>query len=142
MIHGLIADTRSSILFLSRLPVSYSAQTTLPDFRKSARCFAFAGMLIAIPTALVLWVASLSGLPALVAALLGVATMMFVTGALHEDGLADTLDGFWGGHSKQRKLEIMRDSAIGTYGVLGLVVTVLLRVGLLSHLIDQIICKC
>ena len=137
MIHGLIADTRTSILFLSRLPMSYSTQTTLPDFRRSSRCFALAGIVIAIPAALILWISFSAGMPPMVSAILGVATMVIVTGALHEDGLADTMDGFWGGHSKQRKLEIMRDSAIGTYGVLGLLVTVLLRVALYSYLITE-----
>ncbi|NKB51237.1 MAG: adenosylcobinamide-GDP ribazoletransferase [Rhizobiaceae bacterium] len=138
MIHRLFADTRSSILFLSRLPVSYSAQTSRPDFSYSARCFAFAGLVIAIPAALILWITFNTGLPAPAVAILAVATMIIVTGALHEDGLADTADGFWGGHSKQRKLEIMRDSAIGTYGVLGLTVTIFLRVAFYTYLIESL----
>lgn len=138
MIQEIFADTRSSILFLSRLPVSYSAHATLPDFNRSARCFAFAGLIIALPAAFVLWVATSSGLPALITAILTISTMMIVTGALHEDGLADTVDGFWGGQSKQRKLEIMRDSMIGTYGVLGLLMSVSLRVALLAHLIVEL----
>ncbi|MEP1208261.1 MAG: adenosylcobinamide-GDP ribazoletransferase [Rhizobiaceae bacterium] len=138
MIQGLIADTRSSVLFLSRLPMSYSAQTALPDFSQSSRCFAFAGLIIALPAALILWITFATGMPASVSALLSIATMVIITGALHEDGLADTVDGFWGGHSRQRKLDIMRDSTIGTYGVLGLVVTILLRVVLLTYLIDSV----
>ncbi len=53
--------------------------------------------------------------------------MMLMTGALHEDGLADVVDGFWGGHTLERKLAIMRDSAIGTYGTLALIVVTGLR---------------
>ncbi len=138
MIQKLFVDTRSSILFLSRLPVSYSAQPNLPDFSYSARCFAVAGLVIAIPAALILWITFNTGLPAPVVAILAVATMIIVTGALHEDGLADTVDGFWGGHSKQHKLEIMRDSSIGTYGTLGLILTILLRVVLYTHLIENL----
>ena len=56
------------------------------------------------------------------------------TGALHEDGLADVADGFGGGASRARKLEIMRDSRIGTYGVCALVLSFMLRVGVLASL--------
>ena len=137
MIQRLFADTRSSILFLSRLPVSYSTQSNLPEFNYSARCFAFAGLIIAIPAALILWITFSTGLPVPAVAIMAVTTMIIVTGALHEDGLADMIDGFWGGHTKQRKLEIMRDSAIGIYGTLGLILTILLRVILYAHLIDH-----
>jgi adenosylcobinamide-GDP ribazoletransferase len=80
----------------------------------------------------------MSGLNARVVSILSVAVMALVTGALHEDGLADTVDGFWGGHSRERKLEIMRDSSIGAYGVLALLLTVLLRIVLLSLLIESL----
>lgn len=69
--------------------------------------------------------------PAAVAAVL---MTIVVTGALHEDGLADTVDGLWGGASPMRRLEIMRDSGIGTYGALALAGDLLLRVGLLAPL--------
>ena len=60
------------------------------------------------------------GLALYLSVILGLATTLFVTGAMHEDGLADCADGFWGGFTKERRLEIMKDSQIGTYGVLGL----------------------
>jgi adenosylcobinamide-GDP ribazoletransferase len=63
-----------------------------------------------------------------------VAAAIMVTGALHEDGLADTADGLWGGWEPARRLEIMRDSRIGTYGVLALVLAVGLRASLLAGL--------
>ncbi len=56
---------------------------------------------------------------------LGLLAMM--TGAMHEDGLADTVDGFWGGWTVQRRLEIMKDSHIGSYGVIALVLSLGLR---------------
>jgi adenosylcobinamide-GDP ribazoletransferase len=67
------------------------------------------------------------GLPVMPAAALALAATVLVTGALHEDGLADTADGFGGGATATRKLEIMRDSRIGTYGVLALLLSLLLR---------------
>ena len=69
-----------------------------------------------------------SGAPSLLAAALVAGLGLLVTGALHEDGLADTVDGFGGGKSRERRLEIMRDSNIGSYGTLALVTTMLLRV--------------
>jgi adenosylcobinamide-GDP ribazoletransferase len=62
-----------------------------------------------------------------VAAALALALQALLTGALHEDGLADCADGFWGGGTPERRLEIMRDSRIGSYGVLALVLTLLVR---------------
>jgi adenosylcobinamide-GDP ribazoletransferase len=64
-----------------------------------------------------------------------VATLL-VTGALHEDGLADTADGFGGGDSREKKLDIMRDSRTGVYGVCALVLALLLRIGTLASFTD------
>ena len=81
-----------------------------------------------------LWVGS-HYLPYLVAVLLAVVVRLLVTGALHEDGLADFLDGFGGGgHDRERILSIMKDSHIGTYGVLGLIIYELLLVATLYSL--------
>ncbi len=65
---------------------------------------------------------------------LTLASYMMMTGALHEDGLADTFDGLWGGNDKARRLEIMKDSHVGTYGVLALCLSVLLRWSALAAL--------
>jgi len=73
-------------------------------------------------------IASALALPTLAAALIAVAATALVTGALHEDGLADTADGFGGGATREAKLDIMRDSRIGTFGVLALIFSIGLRV--------------
>jgi adenosylcobinamide-GDP ribazoletransferase len=86
-----------------------------------------AGLVASLPAALVIWLTSALGLPPLAAALLALGTGLAVTGALHEDGLADTADGFGGGRTKERKLEIMRDSRVGTYGVLASILSLGLR---------------
>ena len=75
----------------------------------------------------VLLVALALGLPAMLAAGLALAAQVIVTGALHEDGLADLADGFWGGRDAARRLEIMRDSRIGSYGALALILGTGLR---------------
>lgn len=135
MVKQIYADLKSSILFLSRLPMSFSLQAPLPDFARCPWAFAPAGMIIALPAACVLWGTVETGLAAPLAAILAAAVMMLITGALHEDGLADTVDGFWGGFTIERKLAIMRDSTIGTYGVLALMIVVGMRVTMLWTLI-------
>ena len=135
---NLFADTLASVAFLSRLPVgNLSRGAPELDFSKIAYAFPVAGMIIALPAALVLLVVGQLGLPSLPAALLAMGTLVLTTGALHEDGLADVADGFWGGFETARKLEIMRDSHIGTYGVLVLVICMGLRVTLLAGVLSH-----
>ena len=75
------------------------------------------------------------GLPPAVSAGLTLSAAIAVTGALHEDGLADSADGFWGGWSRQRRLEIMRDRRIGSYGVIALILSLGLRRAALTALL-------
>jgi len=76
------------------------------------------------------------GLPPLVAAALAVAAGMAATGCLHEDGLADTADGFGGGKTRETKLEIMRDSRIGSYGACALILSLMLRWSALAEIAE------
>lgn len=76
-------------------------------------------------------------LPILSVALLALALPILLTGGLHEDGLADCADGFWGGRDRARRLEIMKDSRIGSYGVIALVLVLGLKASALSPLIAQ-----
>ncbi|WP_162409237.1 adenosylcobinamide-GDP ribazoletransferase [Acuticoccus sediminis] len=118
--------------FYSRLPVPVAGGMTL------ARCvwlLPAAAVAIALPAALAGWGADWLGLSALAAAFVATLVLAIVTGALHEDGLADCADGFWGGATITRRLEIMRDSRIGTYGVLALVGAVGLKAALLADLV-------
>ncbi|MBJ3777984.1 adenosylcobinamide-GDP ribazoletransferase [Acuticoccus mangrovi] len=96
-----------------------------------------AAVLVALPAALVLWLTAALGASPFLAAVLATATLVAVTGALHEDGFADCVDGFWGGAVATRRLEIMRDSRIGTYGVLALVTVVLIKVALLESALAE-----
>ncbi|MEE9313683.1 MAG: adenosylcobinamide-GDP ribazoletransferase [Rhizobiaceae bacterium] len=134
MLSSLISDTKSSVQFLSRIPLLLVSEE-LPDFQKTAHTFPLAGLIISLPAAALLWGASSLNLPATVCALLAVTALFLTTGGLHEDGLADVADGFGGGHNRERKLEIMRDSAVGTYGVVSLVLSIGLKVALLTHLL-------
>jgi len=122
-----LTDCRTSIVFLTRLPLGPETALPAPAFASAMRAFPLAGLMIGAIVGGVLVIASWLGTPASLAALLAVAAGLGLTGALHEDGLADVADGFGGGATSERKLEIMRDSRIGTYGVLALIVTVALK---------------
>jgi adenosylcobinamide-GDP ribazoletransferase len=94
-----------------------------------------AGALIGILAALVLALAVHLGLAPLPAATIAIGFLLLITGAIHEDGLADLCDGFGGGSTAERKLEIMKDSRLGTYGAAALVLSLLMRIGTLAGLI-------
>jgi adenosylcobinamide-GDP ribazoletransferase len=131
-----IEELRSATVFLTRLPPRMigATATAIPDFRQAARVFPVVGALVGLAGGVVLVIASALGLPAWVAAGLAVATTVIVTGGLHEDGLADTADSL-GGATIEKKLAIMDDSRVGTYGALALVFSVLLRVGALAAIV-------
>jgi adenosylcobinamide-GDP ribazoletransferase len=122
-----LTDCRACVGFLTRLPLEPETALPPPALAGAVRAFPIAGLLVGVIVSAVLMLAVWLGAPAAVAALLAVAAGLGVTGALHEDGLADVADGFGGGASRERKLEIMRDSRIGTYGVLALIVLVALK---------------
>ena len=94
----------------------------------------FAGALLGLLSGLVLLAATRLGAPPQVAAWLALGLSAFLTGAMHEDGLADVADGFGGGFSRERRLEIMRDSRIGAFGAVALILSFGLRVAALTAL--------
>lgn len=132
-----IAQTARALAFLSRIsvPGRFFAGATEP-LSASAAMFPVAGILLALPAALVLLLAGMLGIPVFLSAVLSVAAMAVATGALHEDGLADVADGFFGGNDPVRRLEIMKDSSIGTYGALALGFSLLLRAGCIAALLE------
>jgi adenosylcobinamide-GDP ribazoletransferase len=101
---------------------------------RAAWAFPLAGAVVGVVAGLAGKVALTLGLPPGVAAALALATLALATGALHEDGLADTADGLWGGADRARRLEIMKDSRIGTFGVLALMLVGLTRWSALAAL--------
>jgi adenosylcobinamide-GDP ribazoletransferase len=92
------------------------------------------GAVVGVIGAAAFWIAARLGLTPPVAAIVAVAASVLTTGGLHEDGLADTADGFGGGHSAPHKLEIMRDSRIGSYGAMALMLALGLRIAALASL--------
>ncbi|MBD8904657.1 adenosylcobinamide-GDP ribazoletransferase, partial [Methylobacterium bullatum] len=134
-------DLAACLRFYSRLPVprlpGEGDPHRLPDFRTLPRMLPLAGLILALPSALILLVAWALDLGPFLAATLALAVGTLVTGALHEDGLADVADGFGGGATRERRIEIMRDSRIGAYGGVALVLTLALRIGALATLLDR-----
>ena len=127
---SLIEDVRTAIAFLTRLPVG-AVEGTL-----ARACWAFpvAGLLVGAAGGGVFVVADAVDLPQSVAALLALAAMVLASGALHEDGLADMADGLGGGDTPERKLDIMRDSRSGVFGVLALIFSIALRAAAIHSL--------
>lgn len=124
---GLRADFIMALRFFSRLPTGSSPHQT-PNLGRIAMALPLASVAIGIGPALLLVGGALAGLPSYFAAALAVAAMVMASGAMAEDALADAADGLFGGHSIERRLDIMKDSRHGTYGVAALCLFILLRV--------------
>jgi cobalamin 5'-phosphate synthase/cobalamin synthase len=131
----------AAISFLTRLPVPQKFVFEAADVGRSTVFFPLVGALIGLiqTSALLVFVNAASGsvLKAILLAVLLVVINVFVTGALHLDGLADMADGFGGGREKERTLEIMRDSLIGSYGAVSLILLLILKVGAVAALIEN-----
>jgi len=128
-----LSDITEATRLLTRLPVPGSRDQ--PRGGNAAWAYPIAGLFAGCIAALTAAISVAIGLSAPVAAALSIAAAVLTTGALHEDGLADTADGLWGGNSRIRRLEIMRDSRIGAYGVLALILSVLLRWTAITELV-------
>lgn len=127
------ADIARALAFLSRIPVSSSVFDGHDgNLGRVSRAFPAAGLLIALPAALAFGLLLRLHADPLLAALLALTVQTLTTGALHEDGLSDTADGLGGGKDRDRSLAIMKDSRIGTYGAIALVLSFGLRAAALA----------
>lgn len=115
-----------AVQFFTRLPVPEIRDFSNEMLNASARYFPLVGLLVGMLSALALYL-SAQFFPMPIAALIAIATSMIITGAFHEDGLADTFDALGGTVSRERALVIMKDSRIGTYGAAALFVSQMLR---------------
>jgi len=127
-------DLRLAMMVLTRVPMDSSSLRQDATPARALWAYPLAGALVCAIGAMAFWLAVLARLPVSVAAALAIIASLFASGALHEDGLADFCDGLGGGRDRERKLAIMRDSRVGTYGALGLLLSVLLRWSALSAL--------
>jgi len=130
-------DLTVAFALLTRLPLPDLPKEGFANQARAGWAFGLVGAVVGLIAGVVGLFAMWLGLPDNAAAGLVLMAMIVVSGAMHEDGLADTADGLWGGTSPARRLEIMKDSAIGTYGVLALILSLGLRWAALSLLIGQ-----
>ncbi|MHC8507922.1 MAG: adenosylcobinamide-GDP ribazoletransferase [Rhodospirillales bacterium] len=133
-------DFLAALRFFTRLPVPASAPVSVEGgggvespLARAAWAFPAAGVIVGGLGGAALWLAAaVFGLPPLAAGLIGVGVLALVTGALHEDGLADVADAFGAARDKAARLAVMRDSRIGAFGALALIVFIGLRVSALA----------
>ncbi len=121
-------DIPVALVLLTRLPLPALPEQKFARQQQAVWAFPIAGLLVGLLAGAIGWIGLAAQIPGSICAVLAVATLILLTGAMHEDGFADTADGLWGGFTKERRLEIMKDSHIGTYGVLALILSQLLRI--------------
>ena len=122
-----------AVQMMTRVPVRLAAPPTAGELARAAAWYPLVGAGIGAAAAGAYWALGRAHLPSL-APWAALAAAIVVTGAFHEDGLADTADGLFGGHDRARRLEIMRDSRVGTYGVVALVLVLGAQVAALGAL--------
>jgi adenosylcobinamide-GDP ribazoletransferase len=135
-VKSLVADIRIAVSLCTRLPVAPAGAIADGEVARASWALPLAGMLVGVVSAAIYWLAERLHVPAQAAAVLALAAGILLTGAMHEDGLADTADGLGGGKTRERKLEIMRDSRIGTFGACALVISLLLRWSAIASIDD------
>lgn len=128
-----------ALQFLTIFPVKIRKDLKKEDFGKSLIYFPFSGMLIGLFLVLILYLFAF--LPHLVTIAIVLIASIVITGGMHLDGFADTCDGFYAGRSKEEILAIMRDSRIGTMGVIGIFCLLLLKFALLASIQENILWK-
>lgn len=123
----------TALMFYTRIPVPKSTGYSSENLNKATRYFPLVGIIIGGVGALGFYAASMlfSIYPSI---LFSILSMILITGAFHEDALSDFCDGFGGGYSKEKILEIMKDSRIGTYGAIGLILLILMKIFLLAEI--------
>jgi adenosylcobinamide-GDP ribazoletransferase len=131
-------ELTAAAIFLTRLPVRFDGAMPADLHGRALGWYPVIGALIGLCAALAYTAGTSAGLTSDAAALLTLGVQIALTGALHEDGLADVADGFGGGRDKIAKLAIMRDSRVGSYGVLALIFSVGLRWSALAALADPL----
>ncbi|NUH64787.1 adenosylcobinamide-GDP ribazoletransferase [Sulfitobacter sp. S0837] len=134
-----LRDLPVALALLTRLPLPhfhFPTEANRPTAR-GAWAYPLVGVLLAVIAAAVGEALSRMGATAGLSAAFVLLALVMLSGAMHEDGLADCADGFWGGWTPDKRLKIMKDSVIGTYGVIALVLSLLLRWYLLVELITD-----
>ena len=128
-------DLALALGLLTRLPVTVDMDRARARGPAAAWAWPLVGLAVGAIAVTVMALALWAGLPAPAVAVLVILTEVMLTGAMHEDGLADSADGLWGGWTRDRRLAIMKDSRIGTFGVIALGLALIGRWGALTVLV-------
>ena len=133
-----ILDVLTTIMFFTRIPINWAYFSNKPpDLTKAAWAFPIAGFLIGFLSGLVGDIFIYVGLPIFLSCTISILISVILTGALHEDGLADSADGLGASGTPRQINKIIRDSRLGTYGVSSLVLGIILRLGLMMTLVEK-----
>jgi len=124
-----------ALAFLTRVPVPLSVDYSQDKLNQASRYFPLVGWLVGFLSGFTFWIFNFI-LPNEISLLISMLLGLFITGCFHEDGLADTCDGFGGGWDKQQKLSIMKDSRLGTYGAAGIWFVLTIKFFLLLNLAE------
>ena len=116
----------TAVQFFTRIPVPAWVGHSAQQLEQSARYFPLVGMCVGSYAAVVLWLSAMV-LPLTVAVALSIFASILVTGAFHEDWLSDFVDGMGCGYTREKILAIMKDSHVGAYGVIAIVLALLLK---------------
>ncbi|MCC3304476.1 adenosylcobinamide-GDP ribazoletransferase [Sneathiella sp. HT1-7] len=135
---GWVQDFMVALVFLTRLPIQPGFTFDVSALKTACRAFALIGLIVGGVSGTVYILAAYLGLPLYVSAILAVGAQIIVTGALHEDAIGDVADGFGGGADKEKKLAIMRDSRVGTYAVVALILFIGLKIAVLGGMPDPL----
>jgi len=125
--------------YFTRLKLPLHKYYAEENMNGAAKYLPLVGWLVGGMAAGVYW-GAIHVMPAMIALLLAVISQLFLTGALHEDGFADVCDAFGGGWTKERILEIMKDSNVGVFGLVGILLLLALKMALLAYIPSSIVC--
>ncbi len=132
-----VLDFFATVMFFTRIPINWSFfSDKAPNLTKAAWAFPLVGFLIGGLSGVLGDFLIFLGLPIFLSCIIAISLSVILTGAFHEDGLADTADGLGAGGSPKRINRIVHDSRLGTYGVVALILGLLTRLGLLSTLVE------
>ena len=126
----------TSLMFFTRVPIPSFKDYSEDDLNKCTRYFPLVGILVGSISFLAFYLSSLL-FPTSISIAFSLLAGILVTGAFHEDGFADCFDGFGGGWSKSKILDIMKDSRLGTYGTVALIFLFLLKFYALSTIVER-----
>ena len=132
-----VIDFFATVMFFTRIPIKWSFFSDKPpNLTKAAWAFPLVGILTGVLSGVLGDFLIFLGLPIFLCCIIAITLSVILTGAFHEDGLADTADGLGAGGSPERINKIIHDSRLGTYGVVALILGLLTRLGLLLTLVE------